>query len=326
SRKFRGRLPHISSKRRLTSDGVCLRPAYKLIPSAYIECISIFMRVIGDIYETFSLPALVIDEIYRKDGEGDRSAAGPPPASPALPFFFCSRWWFAFDLGERLPSFSFDRRFHGSVGVVFVVCWPLLILDYRLLSVPLATVRPIRGTLALGITSWLSRNNYCCPKFKAVVPVLTWVHGFDDMVYLLKIVDPKTGEEVQVTISVDDGIRPETSLSGLAKLKPVFKKDGSTTAGNRVFLSCDKFVTSTELYQVYQSSIGPVRAKCIERYDMLYSCRHVLADQFVLWCLQVQEWVLLPSSREEILSTGSPMLGGSSPTTYCQRMLCRRII
>ncbi|XP_078427666.1 3-ketoacyl-CoA thiolase 2, peroxisomal-like [Wolffia australiana] len=47
-----------------------------------------------------------------------------------------------------------------------------------------------------------------------------------------KIVDPKTGEEKQVTISVDDGIRPGTSVSGLAKLKPVFKKDGTTTAGN----------------------------------------------------------------------------------------------
>lgn len=58
-------------------------------------------------------------------------------------------------------------------------------------------------------------------KFKdEIVPVTT------------KIVDPKTGEEKQVTISVDDGIRPETTLSGLAKLKPVFKKDGSTTAGN----------------------------------------------------------------------------------------------
>ncbi|CAL9081535.1 unnamed protein product [Musa acuminata var. zebrina] len=58
-------------------------------------------------------------------------------------------------------------------------------------------------------------------KFKEeIVPVIT------------KIVDPKTGEEKQVTISVDDGIRPETSLSGLAKLRPVFKKDGSTTAGN----------------------------------------------------------------------------------------------
>ncbi|CAI9290514.1 unnamed protein product [Lactuca saligna] len=46
-----------------------------------------------------------------------------------------------------------------------------------------------------------------------------------------KIVDPKTGDETPVTISVDDGIRPGVSLADLAKLKPVFKKDGSTTAG-----------------------------------------------------------------------------------------------
>ncbi|KAG1362507.1 3-ketoacyl-CoA thiolase 2, peroxisomal [Cocos nucifera] len=58
-------------------------------------------------------------------------------------------------------------------------------------------------------------------KFKEeIIPVTT------------KIVDPKTGEEKQVTISVDDGIRPGTSMSVLAKLKPAFKKDGSTTAGN----------------------------------------------------------------------------------------------
>ncbi|ONK63730.1 uncharacterized protein A4U43_C07F18320 [Asparagus officinalis] len=58
-------------------------------------------------------------------------------------------------------------------------------------------------------------------KFKdEIVPVMT------------KIVDPKSGEEKQVTISVDDGIRPETTVSGLAKLRAVFKKDGSTTAGN----------------------------------------------------------------------------------------------
>ncbi|KAJ4878843.1 hypothetical protein Rs2_35897 [Raphanus sativus] len=47
-----------------------------------------------------------------------------------------------------------------------------------------------------------------------------------------RIVDPKTGDEKPITVSVDDGIRPTTTLSGLAKLKPVFKKDGSTTAGN----------------------------------------------------------------------------------------------
>lgn len=33
------------------------------------------------------------------------------------------------------------------------------------------------------------------------------------------------------TISKDDGIRPETNMEGLAKLKPAFKKGGSTTAG-----------------------------------------------------------------------------------------------
>jgi acetyl-CoA acetyltransferase len=47
-----------------------------------------------------------------------------------------------------------------------------------------------------------------------------------------KLVDPKTGEEKQVTIAVDDGIRPQTTLAELAKLKPAFKKGGSTTAGN----------------------------------------------------------------------------------------------
>lgn len=57
-------------------------------------------------------------------------------------------------------------------------------------------------------------------KFKdEIIPVKT------------KLVDPKTGEETPVTISVDDGIRPGTTLADLAKLKPVFKKDGSTTAG-----------------------------------------------------------------------------------------------
>lgn len=47
-----------------------------------------------------------------------------------------------------------------------------------------------------------------------------------------KIVDPKTGQEKYVTISVDDGIRPHANLLDLAKLKPAFKKDGTSTAGN----------------------------------------------------------------------------------------------
>ncbi|EXC24165.1 3-ketoacyl-CoA thiolase 2 [Morus notabilis] len=58
-------------------------------------------------------------------------------------------------------------------------------------------------------------------KFKEeIIPVST------------KIVDPKTGEEKPVIISVDEGVRPNTNLNDLAKLKPAFRKDGSTTAGN----------------------------------------------------------------------------------------------
>ncbi|GFP91056.1 3-ketoacyl-coa thiolase 2 peroxisomal [Phtheirospermum japonicum] len=57
-------------------------------------------------------------------------------------------------------------------------------------------------------------------KFKdEIIPVST------------KIVDPKSGEAKPVTISVDDGIRPNTNLRDLAKLKPAFKKNGTTTAG-----------------------------------------------------------------------------------------------
>ena len=51
------------------------------------------------------------------------------------------------------------------------------------------------------------------------------------LTFLLKIIDPKTGAENLVMISIDGGIRPTASLSDLEKLKLVFKKDGSTTAG-----------------------------------------------------------------------------------------------
>lgn len=45
-----------------------------------------------------------------------------------------------------------------------------------------------------------------------------------------RVVDD-AGKERQVTVSQDEGIRPGTTLEGLAKLKPAFKPDGSTTAG-----------------------------------------------------------------------------------------------
>ncbi|KAL6462853.1 hypothetical protein MHYP_G00292750 [Metynnis hypsauchen] len=46
-----------------------------------------------------------------------------------------------------------------------------------------------------------------------------------------KFVD-ENGVERTITVTKDDGIRPGTTLEGLAKLRPAFKEDGSTTAGN----------------------------------------------------------------------------------------------
>lgn len=40
------------------------------------------------------------------------------------------------------------------------------------------------------------------------------------------------GKATDITVSEDDGIRKETTIEGLGKLKTVFKKDGTTTAGN----------------------------------------------------------------------------------------------
>ncbi|CAK7312055.1 3-ketoacyl-CoA thiolase, peroxisomal [Vulpes lagopus] len=52
-----------------------------------------------------------------------------------------------------------------------------------------------------------------------IVPVTTTVH--DDK-----------GAERTITVAQDEGIRPNTTMEGLAKLKPAFKQGGSTTAGN----------------------------------------------------------------------------------------------
>jgi len=44
--------------------------------------------------------------------------------------------------------------------------------------------------------------------------------------------DPENVPEKQITVTKDDGIRPNATAESLAKLKPVFKADGSSTAGN----------------------------------------------------------------------------------------------
>jgi acetyl-CoA acyltransferase 1 len=50
-------------------------------------------------------------------------------------------------------------------------------------------------------------------------------------VYKTNVLD-KDGNATEVTVDMDDGVRETTSLATLGKLKPAFKKGGSTTAGN----------------------------------------------------------------------------------------------
>ena len=45
-------------------------------------------------------------------------------------------------------------------------------------------------------------------------------------------VQDKEGNETEIMVDMDDGVRPQTTLAGLGKLKPAFKKGGTTTAGN----------------------------------------------------------------------------------------------
>jgi len=54
----------------------------------------------------------------------------------------------------------------------------------------------------------------------------------DEITVYETTVTDKDGNEKKVLVDKDCGIRPETTMEGLAKLKPAFKKGGSTTAGN----------------------------------------------------------------------------------------------
>lgn len=54
----------------------------------------------------------------------------------------------------------------------------------------------------------------------------------DEIVPLkVKVIDPKTKEQKEILVHHDDGVREGVTAETLAKLKPAFKQDGSTHAG-----------------------------------------------------------------------------------------------
>ena len=54
----------------------------------------------------------------------------------------------------------------------------------------------------------------------------------DEIVPVKTTVKDANGKQIDVVVSEDDGIRAKTTMQTLAKLKPAFKPNGSTTAGN----------------------------------------------------------------------------------------------
>ncbi|KAH8750724.1 peroxisomal putative 3-ketoacyl-CoA thiolase 1 [Hyaloscypha sp. PMI_1271] len=60
---------------------------------------------------------------------------------------------------------------------------------------------------------------------KEIVPVETTFQEVDRK-------GQKVGEEREVTVAKDDGIRTTASIEGMQKLKPAFKENGTSTAGN----------------------------------------------------------------------------------------------
>jgi len=54
----------------------------------------------------------------------------------------------------------------------------------------------------------------------------------DEIVPVNAKVKDKDGKVTQVLVTKDDGIRKDANFEGLSKLKPAFRKNGTTTAGN----------------------------------------------------------------------------------------------
>lgn len=74
-------------------------------------------------------------------------------------------------------------------------------------------------------------DRFAVESFKKAEAALKKGNFKNEIVAVKTKVKDKDGNEKEVTVTEDEGVRP-TTYEGLAKLKPSFKKDGATTAGN----------------------------------------------------------------------------------------------
>lgn len=75
-------------------------------------------------------------------------------------------------------------------------------------------------------------HTYICPSLSAPCATLSSCASLRLGLHPPQHVDPKTGVETPVVVSEDDGIRAGATAEELSRLRAVFKKDGTTTAGN----------------------------------------------------------------------------------------------
>jgi acetyl-CoA C-acetyltransferase len=72
-----------------------------------------------------------------------------------------------------------------------------------------------------------------------------------------------TGGKTETVVTQDEGPRPDTSLEGLAKLRPSFGKTGTVTAGNSSQISDGAAAVVVVSEQIARASRSPIKARIV---------------------------------------------------------------
>jgi len=122
---------------------------------------------------------------------------------------------------SRVPMGGFIARPDPEMGATYPEPYVSMGITAEIVAAKYNVSRVDQDKLAMRsnkLAAQAQRNGW----FKEIVPVQAVKYGFKDGVAVKN----------RFTFEADDGVRPETSMEGLAKLKPAFKQNGTVTAGN----------------------------------------------------------------------------------------------
>ncbi|MEM2944034.1 MAG: acetyl-CoA C-acetyltransferase [Methanomassiliicoccales archaeon] len=143
-----------------------------------------------------------------KAGECDVIVAGGMENMSAAPYLLPqARWGYRMNDGKVVDHMIFDGLYDSNVNMLMGMTGEIVAEKYNVTREEadlLAYQSHIKALEAIRTGRFE----------KEIVPIM---------------VSAKKGE---VEFKIDEGVRPDISLEGLAKLKPVFKEDGVVTAGN----------------------------------------------------------------------------------------------